>query len=130
MWEMELRVKEFFAFMYLLVVGVYGVFIAMDLFLIFVWYDVSFFPMYPLIAIWGSIRKEYGAMKLTLYLLAGSALILPAILYLLVQGGSSTFDLFELARMGFSPEVAARLPHALHRFRDLRVSGRCIPGHR
>ena len=105
MWEMELRVKEFFAFMFLLVAGVYGVFIAMDLFWIFVWYDVSLFPMYPLIAIWGSTRKEYGAMKLTLYLLAGSALILPAILYLWVQGGSSTFDLFELARMGFSPEV-------------------------
>lgn len=105
MWEMELRVKEFFAFIFLLVAGVYGVFIAMDLFWIFVWYDVSLFPMYPLIAIWGSTRKEYGAMKLTLYLLAGSALILPAILYLWVQGGSSTFDLFELARMGFSPEV-------------------------
>ena len=105
MWELELRVKEFFAFMFLLVAGVYGVFMAMDLFWIFVWYDVSLFPMYPLIAIWGSTRKEYGAMKLTLYLLAGSALILPGILYLWVQGGSSTFDLFELARMGFSPEV-------------------------
>lgn len=105
MWEMQLRVKEFFAFIFLLVAGVYGVFIAMDLFWIFVWYDVSLFPMYPLIAIWGSTRKEYGAMKLTLYLLAGSALILPAILYLWVQGGSTTFDLFELARMGLSPEV-------------------------
>jgi len=105
MWELELRVKEFFAFMFLLVAGVYGVFIAMDLFWIFVWYDVSLFPMYPLIAIWGSTRKEYGGMKLTLYLLAGSALILPGILYLWVQGGSTTFDLFELARMGFSPEV-------------------------
>ena len=105
MWELELRVKEFFAFIFLLVAGVYGVFMAMDLFWIFVWYDVSLFPMYPLIAIWGSTRKEYGAMKLTLYLLAGSALILPGILYLWVQGGSTTFDLFELARMGFSPEV-------------------------
>jgi len=105
MWELEVRVKEFFAFMFLLVAGVYGVFIAMDLFWIFVWYDVSLFPMYPLIAIWGGTRKEYGGMKLTLYLLAGSALILPAILYLWVQGGANTFDLFELARRGFSPEV-------------------------
>ncbi|MEN6438295.1 MAG: NADH-quinone oxidoreductase subunit M [Syntrophobacter sp.] len=102
MWELEERVKEFFALIFLLVAGVYGVFMSMDLFWIFVWYDVSLFPMYPLIAIWGGTRKEYGAMKLTLYLLAGSALILPAILYLWVQGGAVTFDLFELQRIGFS----------------------------
>ena len=102
MWEFENRVKEFFALMFLLVAGVYGVFMSMDLFWIFVWYDVSLFPMYPLIAIWGGTRKEYGAMKLTLYFLAGSALILPAIIYLWVQGGAHTFDLFELQRIGFS----------------------------
>lgn len=105
MWELELRVKEFFAFMFLLVAGVYGVFMSMDLFWIFVWYDVSLFPMYPLIAIWGGTRKEYGGMKLTLYLLAGSALILPAIIYLWAQAGGTTFDIFELQRIGFSPLV-------------------------
>ncbi len=105
MWELQVRVKEFFAFTFLLVAGVYGVFMSMDLFWIFVWYDVSLFPMYPLIAIWGGTRKEYGGMKLTLYLLAGSALILPGIIYLWVQGGSGTFDLFELQRIGFSPQV-------------------------
>jgi NADH-quinone oxidoreductase subunit M len=105
MWELEVRVKEFFALTYLLVAGVYGVFMSMDLFWIFVWYDVSLFPMYPLIAIWGGTRKEYGAMKLTLYLLAGSVLILPGIIYLWVQGGGTTFDIFELQRIGFSPEV-------------------------
>jgi NADH-quinone oxidoreductase subunit M len=101
MWQLEKRVKEFFALTFLLVAGVYGVFISMDLFFMFVWYDVSLFPMYPLIAIWGGTRKEYGAMKLTLYLLAGSILILPAIIYLWVQGGATTFDLFELQRIGF-----------------------------
>ena len=50
----------------------FGMFAALDLFFIFVWFDVSLFPMYLLIAVWGSTRKEYGAMKLTLYLLAGS----------------------------------------------------------
>jgi NADH-quinone oxidoreductase subunit M len=105
MWELEVRVKEFFALTYLLVAGVYGVFMSMDLFWIFVWYDVSLFPMYPLIAIWGGTRKEYGAMKLTLYLLAGSVLILPGIIYLWVQGGGTTFDIFELQRIGFSPDV-------------------------
>ena len=105
MWQLEKRVKEFFALTYLLVAGVYGVFMAMDLFWIFVWYDVSLFPMYPLIAIWGGTRKEYGAMKLTLYLLAGSVLILPGILYVWVAGGATTFDLFELQRIGLSPSV-------------------------
>ena len=81
MWELEHRVKEFFALTFLLVIGVFGLFMSTDLFFIFVWYDVSLFPMYLLIAVWGSTNKEYGAMKLTLYLLAGSALILPAIVY-------------------------------------------------
>ncbi len=102
MWELENRAKEFFALVFLLVAGVYGMFMSMDLFWMFVWYDVSLFPMYPLIAIWGGTRKEYGAMKLTLYLLAGSALILPGIIYLWVQGGAQTFDLFELQRIGFN----------------------------
>lgn len=93
MWELELRVKEFFALVFLLVSGVFGLFMGLDLFFIFVWFDVSLFPMYLLIAIWGSTRKEYGGMKLTLYLLAGSALILPAIIYLVVVAGLGTFDL-------------------------------------
>jgi NADH-quinone oxidoreductase subunit M len=96
MWELETRVKEYFALYFLMVAGVFGLFMSMDLFFIFVWYDVSLFPMYPLIAIWGTTRKEYGAMKLTLYLLAGSALILPAILYLFVQSGLNTFDIVRL----------------------------------
>jgi NADH-quinone oxidoreductase subunit M len=96
MWELEHRVKEFFALVFLLVSGVFGLFMSLDLFFIFVWFDVSLFPMYLLIAIWGSTRKEYGAMKLTLYLLAGSALILPAIIYLVVGSGLGTFDLTAL----------------------------------
>jgi len=104
MWGLDYRVKEFFALYFLLVTGVFGLFMSMDLFFIFVWYDVSLFPMYLLIAIWGSTRKEYGAMKLTLYLLAGSALILPAILYLYVKAGLNTFDVTILMRPGtFSP---------------------------
>ncbi len=104
MWDLEHRVKEFFALIFLLVSGVFGMFMAFDLFFIFVWYDVSLFPMYLLIAIWGSTRKEYGAMKLTLYLLAGSALILPGIVYLVAKSGLNTFDLVELMCMAkFTP---------------------------
>ena len=104
MWELRERVKEFFALYFLLVTGVFGFFMSLDLFFIFVWYDVSLFPMYPLILIWGTTRKEYGAMKLFLYLLAGSALVLPALIFLFVKSGMNTFDLTSLMHSGtFSP---------------------------
>ncbi len=104
MWEHDHRVKEFFALIFLLVAGVFGMFITLDLFFLFVWFDVSLFPMYLLIAVWGSTRKEYGAMKLTLYLLAGSALILPGIIYLVVGSGLNTFDILALTEPGlFTP---------------------------
>ena len=105
MWDLTTRVKEFFALMLLMVLGVYGVFMSMDLFFLFVFYDVSLFPMYPLIAIWGSTRKEYGALKLTLYLLAGSALILPGMLYIYNQSPVHTFNIVILSQQGFAPHV-------------------------
>lgn len=105
MWEMDTRVKEYHALYFLLVTGVFGLFMSMDLFFIFVWYDVSLFPMYLLIAVWGTTRKEYGAMKLTLYLLAGSALILPAVILLYVRSGLNTFGIIPLMQAGlFTPE--------------------------
>jgi NADH-quinone oxidoreductase subunit M len=104
MWELENRVKEFYAFYFVMVLAVFGLFMSLDLFFIFIWYDVSLFPMYLLIAVWGTTRKEYGAMKLTLYLLAGSALVLPAIIYLFVQSGLNTFDVTRLMQAGtFTP---------------------------
>jgi NADH-quinone oxidoreductase subunit M len=100
MWELEVRVKEFFALYFVLIAGVFGFFMSLDLFFLFVWFDVSLFPMYPLIVIWGTTRKEYGAMKLFLYLLVGSALILPVILYIVVQAGANSFDLLNLMHSG------------------------------
>ena len=120
MWELETRVKEYFALYFLLVTGVFGLFMSMDLFFIFVWYDVSLFPMYLLIAVWGTTRKEYGAMKLTLYLLAGSALILPAVIFLCAKSGMNTFSFVSLMQPGlFSPGVAeVRLYTSLFRIWD------------
>jgi NADH-quinone oxidoreductase subunit M len=104
MWELGERVKEYFAFSFLLVTGVFGFFMSMDLFFIFIWFDVSLFPMFPLIAIWGTTRKEYAAMKLFLYILAGSALILPSVIYLSVTSGLNTFDVVALMQPGtFTP---------------------------
>jgi NADH-quinone oxidoreductase subunit M len=100
MWELRERVREFFIFTFVLVLGVFGFFMSMDLFFLFVWFDVSLFPMYPLIAIWGTTRKEYGALKLFLHVLAGSALVLPGILYLAMASGMNTFDIFALMQPG------------------------------
>jgi NADH-quinone oxidoreductase subunit M len=100
----ERRVKEYFVLLLLLVVGVYGVFMSLDLFLFFVFYELAVLPMYLLIGIWGSTRKEYGAMKLTLYLMVGSAFILVGMLAVYFGSGLRTFDLVQLAtfRPGFS----------------------------
>src|SRR5919202_3360356 len=102
-WNIEQRVKEYFILLLLLVVGVYGVFMSLDMFLLFVFYELAVLPMYLLIGIWGSTRKEYGAMKLTLYLMGGSVFIIIGMLAVYFAGGR-TFNLLDLAQNNqFSP---------------------------
>ena len=79
-WDIELRTNEFFAFFLALIGGVYGVFLSFDLFLLFVFYEIAIVPKYFLIAIWGSTRREYAAMKLALYSFVGSAMVLVGLL--------------------------------------------------
>ena len=100
-WNLEHRVKEFFAFYLALIGGVYGVFLSFDLFLLFVFYELAIIPKYFLIAIWGSTRKEYGAMKLALYSFVGSAMVLVGIMAAYVLAGAKTMDLLELAKFPF-----------------------------
>jgi len=109
-WTVKERSQEFYALLLILVTGVYGVFVSLDLFVFFLFYEIAVLPMYLLIGIWGSsgeVRpqgifgwalgrtgvgtKEYAAMKLTLYLLFGSAFILVGILALFVATGSKSF---------------------------------------
>jgi NADH-quinone oxidoreductase subunit M len=101
-WNIEHRAKEFFAFYLALIGGVYGVFLSFDLFLLFVFYELAIIPKYFLIAIWGSTRKEYGAMKLALYSFVGSALVLVGLIAAYVVAGAKSFDLLELAKFPFS----------------------------
>jgi NADH-quinone oxidoreductase subunit M len=76
-WRIEDRLREFMAFFMLLVAGVYGVFVAVDLFVLFFFYELAIFPMYLLIATWGWVKlREYAAMKLTIYILVGSVVAL------------------------------------------------------
>ncbi|MFQ5874849.1 MAG: proton-conducting transporter membrane subunit, partial [Dehalococcoidia bacterium] len=74
-WNTEPRSKDFFVLFMTLVTGVYGVFLSLDLFFLFFFYELAVVPMYLLIGIWGSTRKEYGALKLVLYLVASSVLV-------------------------------------------------------
>jgi NADH-quinone oxidoreductase subunit M len=97
----ENRVKEFFAFYMALIGGVYGVFLSFDLFLLFVFYELAIIPKYFLIAIWGSTRREYGAMKLALYSFIGSAMVLVGLIAAYVISGGHSFDLLELAKFPF-----------------------------
>src|SRR5258708_7129432 len=104
-WNVENRVKEFFAFYMALIGGVYGVFLSFDLFLLFVFYELAIIPKYFLIAIWGSTNREYGAMKLALYSFVGSAMVLVGLIAAYVLAGANngvhTFDLVELAKFSF-----------------------------
>ncbi len=112
-WNTALRAKDFFALLLLLVTGVMGVFISLDLFFLFFFYELAVLPMYLLIGVWGSssdfgtfIRtKEYGAMKLTIYLVAGSVLVWVGILAVYVAAGLGTFDMVALGRDALTPDL-------------------------
>ena len=90
----EDRVKEFMIFFLLLEVGMVGVFLAQDLFLFYIYWEFTLVPMYFLIGIWGGPRRLYAAIKFFLYTMAGSILMLLAILWLGIQQG--TFSVPEL----------------------------------
>ncbi|MCH6556530.1 MAG: NADH-quinone oxidoreductase subunit M, partial [Chloroflexi bacterium] len=100
-WNIDYRNKDYFVLLFLLVSGVFGVFLSLDLFFLFFFYEVAVLPMYLLIAVWGasskfstfSRTKEYSAMKLVLYLVGGSALIFIGIFATFVEAGQGTFDL-------------------------------------
>jgi NADH-quinone oxidoreductase subunit M len=101
------RPREFFAFLFLLAGGVFGVFVSLDLFLLFFFYEIAVFPMYLLIVIWGWVKtREYAAMKLTLYLFIGSVVALVGALAMYWTAGQATgiytFDMLQLEKAGFS----------------------------
>ena len=81
---------------------VYGVFLSYDLFLLFVFYEIVIIPKYFLIAIWGSTRREYGAMKLALYSFIGSAMVLIGLIAAYVAAGAHSMALDTLAAHAFS----------------------------
>ncbi|HHY26180.1 MAG TPA: NADH-quinone oxidoreductase subunit M [Desulfitobacterium dehalogenans] len=111
-WNIDNRVKEFFVLLLILIAGVMGTFIARDLFIFFLFYEIVVIPIYIMVIIWGStkrVTKEYAGMKLTIYLLIGSALLLVAMVSLWVNatnqlaalGQGPTFMFDELAKLQY-----------------------------
>ncbi len=104
-WKLKPLTKEYFLWFTLLSTGVFGFFISIDLFTMFMFYEIALIPMYLLIGVWGSGRKEYAAMKLTLMLMGGSAFLLMGILGIYFGNGAYTMNILEIAAHN-------QMPHA------------------
>ena len=97
-WKINLRVREYFAWLLLLETSILGVFLSLDLLLFFIMWEIEVIPMYFLITIWGAGRKEYSAIKYVVYTLFGSAFMLAGILSLYFTTGS--LSMVEIGRSG------------------------------
>ena len=95
-WKIELRPKEYFIWLLVLETSILGVFCSLDLILFFLFWELELIPMYFLISIWGSGRKEYSSIKYVIYTLVGSAFMLAGFLMLYFSSGS--LDMMELSR--------------------------------
>ncbi len=102
-WKVSDLPKEFFISLIVLASGVFGFFISVDLFTMFVFYEIAVIPMFLLIGIWGTGPREYAAMKLTLMLMGASALLLVGLLGVYfnsnADGGALTFNIFEISKV-------------------------------
>jgi NADH-quinone oxidoreductase subunit M len=102
-WSVKDKVKEYLIFMLLLETGMLGAFVALDLFLFYVFWEVMLVPMYFLIGVWGGTRRIYAALKFVIYTMAGSLLMLVAIIYLAARNAQITqvltFNLLEIYKL-------------------------------
>ena len=104
-WKLKPLTKEYFLWFTLLSTGVFGFFISTDLFTMFMFYEVALIPMYLLIGVWGSGKKEYAAMKLTLMLMGGSAFLLIGILGIFYGAGGETMNILEIVKLQIPTEM-------------------------
>ena len=105
-WKMNPLPKQFFLWFYLLATGVFGFFISIDLFTMFMFYEVALIPMYLLIGVWGSGSKNYSAMKLTLMLMGGSAFLMLGLIGIYFHSaadGNLTMNVLEIAQNNAIP---------------------------
>jgi NADH-quinone oxidoreductase subunit M len=110
-WKEHTRVREYFAWLLLLESSILGVFCALDLLLFFIFWEIEIIPMYFLISIWGSGRKEYSSIKYVIYTLFGSALMLAGILSMYFTTGS--LNMIEIAEGGLGMVQSLMPPAAI-----------------
>ena len=127
-WRLQPLTKEYFLWFTLLSMGVFGFFISIDLFTMFMFYEIALIPMYLLIGVWGSGRKEYAAMKLTLMLMGGSAFLLIGILGIYFGSGATSMNLLEIAQLHNIPIEQQRIWFPLT-FLGFGVLGALFPFH-
>ena len=108
-WQAISQHKEYFLWFTLLCTGVFGFFISTDMFTMFMFYEVALIPMYLLIGVWGTGAKEYAAMKLTLMLMGGSALLIIGILAIYFFSGATTMNVNEIAAMANIPTAVQNI---------------------
>ena len=104
-WKMKEQTKEYFLWYTLLSMGVFGFFISIDLFTMFMFYEIALIPMYLLIGVWGTGKKEYSAMKLTLMLMGASAFLLFGILGIYFGAGATSMNLLEIGGLHIPIEM-------------------------
>ena len=99
-WNVKLRVREYFIWLLVLQTAVLGVFVSLDFLLFFLFWELELLPMYLLISIWGTGRKEYSAMKFLIFTILGSAFMLVAIVAVYATPIDGTFDMVYLSENG------------------------------
>ncbi len=95
-WQIEKRVREYMIFMLVLETGMLGVFVSFDMFLFYLFFEITLIPMYFLIGVWGGERRIYAAIKFFIYTVVGSLLMLLAIIAVYIYNGGMSFDIVEI----------------------------------
>ncbi|MFQ5574060.1 MAG: NuoM family protein [Terriglobia bacterium] len=128
-WEIKDRVKEYFALMLFLEVGMLGVFVALDYIIFYIFWEITLVPMYFLIGIWGGPRREYAAIKFFVYTLLGSVLMLLSILALYFYADINSFDILRLQEEGQLFRLALQIPIFLGFYAGFAVKIPLFPFH-
>jgi NADH-quinone oxidoreductase subunit M len=132
-WKFELRPQLYFVLVQVLQTAVTGVFVSLDLFVFFLFWELELAPMFLLIGIWGGVRREYAAMKFIIYTISGSAFMLVGILALFFltssPTGGGTFDLFQISNGAKALPLATQVVLFLLLFVGFAVKVPIVPFH-
>ncbi|MBL8170768.1 MAG: NADH-quinone oxidoreductase subunit M [Acidobacteria bacterium] len=109
-WHVEKRVREYMLFMLVLETGMLGVFVSLDMFLFYLFFEITLIPMYFLIGVWGGERRIYAAIKFFIYTVVGSLLMLAAIIAIYYYNGGTTFDIVEITQNFATKRTAIPFP--------------------